>query len=457
MANLKQSDRLMQFSSPLGRDVLIIETLDGTEGISRPFEFHAQLLATVGTTIDAKALIGSKVSVAIALSDSPGSRWINGIIASFEQSSDDTEFDIYQAEIVPSFWQLKLSANCRVFQNMTVMDIVKKVIGEYGLSLSDQTVASYKTMDYCTQYGESDFHFLSRILEQNGIFYWFEHTEQDNKIFFGDSRNAYTDCPLSSSVVFEPQGSGREGAYGSGVSEFSATAAMVSGKHSTRDYDFRNYAPHDVPAKNSASPFGNNAYENFLYPAGEEGYVKQTDKELSNPDFETLFLESEALASDAVSEVFHGTSNARSFCSGFTFTMDKHARSTWNRKYLLTEVIHHVTQVPSYKTDSLAPNLGYSNRFSGISSDILFKPPQTVSKPKIYGPQTAMVVAPSGEEMFIDKLGRVCVQFFWDRDRKPNTIDNSWVRVAQPWAGSGWGTFFWPRLKDESRRPVSRW
>src|ERR1035441_9824794 len=215
MANLKQSDRLMQFSSPLGRDVLLIETLDGADGISRLFEFHAQLLATADTSIDPKALIGSKVSVAIALNDAPGSRWVNGIVASFEQSSGNVEFDVYHARIVPSLWQLTLSANCRVFQNMTVMDIVKKVIGGYGLSLADQTSASYKPLDYCTQYDESDFHFISRILEQSGIFYWFEHTENDNKIMFGDGRNAYAGCPLSSSVVYEPDGSGREGAYGS--------------------------------------------------------------------------------------------------------------------------------------------------------------------------------------------------------------------------------------------------
>jgi type VI secretion system secreted protein VgrG len=449
MAKLKQSDRLMQFSSPLGRDVLLIETLDGAEGISRLFEFHAQLLATFDTAVDPKALIGSKVSIAIALNDASGSRWVNGIVASFEQSSGDVEFDVYHARILPSLWQLTLSSNCRVFQNMTVMDIAKKVIGEYSLSLSDQTSASYKTLDYCTQYDESDFHFISRILEQSGIFYWFVHTEDDNKIVFGDGRSAYGDCPLSSSVVYEPDGSGREGAYGSGISEFSATAAMVSGKHSTRDYDYRTYAPHDVPATASASPYGKNGYEDFLYPAAEEGYVKEADKELSTPDFAALFLDSETVASDAVSEVFHGTSNARSFCSGYTFTMDKHPRSAWNRKYLLTEVVHQVTQVPSYKADGMAGGSGYGNRFSSVSSDLVFKPALTARRPRIYGPQTAMVVTPSGEEMFIDKLGRVCVQFFWDRDRKPNTIDNTWVRVAQPWAGSGWGTFFWPRLKDE--------
>ena len=160
MASLKQADRLMQFSSPLGKDVLLIESLDGAEGISRLFEYDVELLATVDTAIDPKSVVGAKVAVAIALSDVQGSRWINGIVASFEQCAGDEEFDMYRARIVPSMWQMTLSSNCRVFQNKTVLDIVKAVLGEYGLSLSDQTSGSYKPLEYCTQYSESDFHFV---------------------------------------------------------------------------------------------------------------------------------------------------------------------------------------------------------------------------------------------------------------------------------------------------------
>jgi type VI secretion system secreted protein VgrG len=235
MASPKQADRLMQFTSPLGKDVLLIESLDGAEGISRLFEFQVELLATVDTAIDPKSIIGAKVTVAIALNDTQGSRWINGIITSFEQCAGDTEFNIYRARIVPSMWQLTLSSNCRVFQNKTVLEIAKAVIGEYGLSVSDQTNTSYKPLDYCTQYSESDFHFVSRILEESGIFYWFEHTDQDNKIALGDGRNAYQDCPLSASIPYALNEKGREGAYGARVMEFTSTATMVAGKHSTAD------------------------------------------------------------------------------------------------------------------------------------------------------------------------------------------------------------------------------
>lgn len=439
----------MQFSSPLGKDVLLIESFDGAEGISRQFEFHAELLAIAGTEIDPKAIIGAKVSIALNLNDVQGSRWISGFVASFEQGAGDDEFDVYRARIVPSMWQLTLNSNCRVFQNKTVLEIAKAVFGEYGLSIQDHTSKSYKPLDYCTQYSETDFEFVSRILEEHGIFYWFEHTDQDNKIVLGDGRSAYQDCAKSSTVTYALNDKGREGSYGSSANEFSASASMVTGKHSTQDYDFRKYAAHDIPSKDSASKYGKNGFESYFYAAGEEGYVKESDKQLSGPDFGATILETRALAADAMAEVFRGATNARSLCAGYAFSMTKHPKSAWNRKYLLTAVTHQASQVPSYRSNGSGNETGYTNRFTAVSSDVTFKPSRTIGKPRIYGPQTALVVAPHGEEMYIDKLGRVCIQFFWDRKRKPNTVDNTWVRVAQSWAGNGWGTFFWPRLKDE--------
>jgi type VI secretion system secreted protein VgrG len=448
MASPKQADRLMQFSSPLGKDVLLIESLEGAEGISRLFEFRVELLATVDTTINPKSIVGAKVAVAIALNDKQGSRWINGIVASFEQCAGDTEFNVYQARIVPSMWQLTLSSNCRIFQNKTVLDIAKAVIGEYGLSLSDQTEGSYKQLDYCTQYSESDFHFVSRILEESGIFYWFEHTDQDNKIMLGDSRSAYQDCPISASIPYHTSPSGEEGAYGAWVNEFTSTATMVSGKHSTAEYNYKNYAREDVPAKDSASQFGKNAFDEYLYPAGGEGY--SDDAPDVSQSLETLFLDTRALAADCIAEVFRGDANARSLCPGYTFTLTDNPRDAWNRKYLLTSVTHQADQVPPYRTADELKRSGYSNQFTAVSSDIVFKPTPTFVKPRIYGPQTAVVVGSGGEEIHIDSLGRVQVRFFWDKlNDDTSTVDCTWVRVAQSWAGNGWGAYFWPRVKDE--------
>ncbi|MGP8268446.1 MAG: type VI secretion system Vgr family protein [Terracidiphilus sp.] len=448
MGSWKQADRLMQFSSPLGKDVLLIESLDGAEGISRLFEYHVELLATVDTKIDPKTILGSKVTVAISLNDAQGSRWINGIVASFEQCAGDKEFDVYRARIMPSMWQLTLSSNCRVFQNKTVLEIAKAVIGEYGLSLSDQTNTTYKQLEYCTQYSESDFHFVSRMLEESGIFYWFEHSDQDNKIVLGDSRNAYQDCPLSASVPYALNEHGPEGVYGARVTEFSATATMVSGKHSTADYNYRDFARADVPDKNSSSPFGKNAFDEYLYPAGGEGYAN--DAKQVSKDLESLYLETRALATDATAEVYRGSGNARSFCAGYTFTLSKNPREAFNRKYLLTAVTRHANQVPSYRSGDTWQGSGYSNRFTAVSSDIVFKPALTFMKPRIHGPQTALVVGPKDEEIYLDPLGRAKVQFFWDKQNpRKSTLDTTWVRVAQNWAGNGWGSYFWPRVNDE--------
>jgi type VI secretion system secreted protein VgrG len=447
MASVTQTDRLMQFTSPLGKDVLLIESLAGKEYISSLFWYNAELLATAGTSIDPTAIVGSKVTVAINLNDVIGTRWINGIVSSFQQCAGDEDFDVYSAHIVPSMWQLQLSANCRVFQNKTVLEIAKAVIGEYGLSISDQTSNSYKPLDYCTQYSETDFNFVSRILEESGIFYWFEHSDQDNKIVLGDDRSAYQDCPVSAKVPYALKGIGAEGAYAAWVSEFNSMATMVPGKHATADYNFRTYARLDVADKNSSSPYGKNAYESYHYPAGEEGYLKSADTQLAT-QLESLFLDAREVATDAMAEVLNGNSNARSLCAGYTFTLDKHPRSAWNKKYLLTTVGHHADQVPSYRTSG-SQGTGYNNSFTAISSDIVYKPARKTAKPTIPGPQTAIVVVPSGEDMYIDKFGRVCVQFIWDKLRKPNTVDNTWVRVAQSWAGNGWGTYFWPRVKDE--------
>jgi type VI secretion system secreted protein VgrG len=450
MPSITQRDRLLQFTSPAGQDVLLLESVWGAEPISRLFEFHAELLATTDTVIDPTEIVGAAVNISIDLSDVLGKRYISGIVAAFEQGGGDEEFNNYRAHIVPALWQLTLNSDCRVFQDKTVMEIIDDVLSPYGLSYQNSCTNTYKPLDYCTQYQETDFNFFSRLLEQHGIFYWFEHTADSHEVVFGDSRDVYPDCPLSSDVQYSPQGSGEDGSYGSGVSEISAISTMVSGKHTYWDYDFRAYGSgsRQITTQNSKSPFGNNAYERYMYPAGEQGFNKKTESQHTDPDFGTLFLDAQTTAMDATAQVFNGAADTRSFCAGHAFTMSDHPRDEWNQRYLLTEVVMHATQVPSYRSKA-GSNGGYSNQFKAISADIVYKPQAITPKPLIHGPQTAVVQSPQGEEQAVDSMGRVCVRLFWDRLREDDTIDNTWVRVAQPWAGSGWGFYLWPRKGDE--------
>jgi type VI secretion system secreted protein VgrG len=449
MSDLTQDDRLMQFTSPLGKDVLLIEGVTGSEGISHLFEFRADLLADKNTSIDPKDIVGTNVTVAIALTDDAGTRWINGIVTSFEQGAGDGEFNEYYATIMPSMWELTLSSTSRVFQSMSVLDIVKKIFTDYGLSVSDKTVGAFLKLEYCTQYSESDFHFVSRLLQQHGINYWFEHSDSDNKIILGNDTTAYQDCPIVSAVQFEASKSGSEGSYGSRVTEFIMEASMVSGSHSTSDYNYSQYKRLDAGPTKSASTYGKNSYEVYLYPAGQEGYLKVLET-MSNPDdsvnLEKVFLQARFQASESVITTYRGNGTLRTMLPGYTFTLSDHP--SLDNPYLLVGVTHSVDQLPSYRTRGSSGN-EYSNRFMAVQSSVIYKPPQTFEKPRIYGPQTAKVVVASGEEIHLDKMGRVNVQFFWDKVRKDNTPDNTWVRVAQQWAGNGWGAYFWPRVGDE--------
>lgn len=452
MGNLNQADRLMQFTVAGDADSLLIETLDGHESLSHLFNYHVELLAPLDASqndnIKPSSVIGAKATVSIGLNDKYGSRYINGIVASLEACGGDDEFNVYRACLVPSLWQLTLNSNCRVFQNKTVIEILKDVVKEYGITLEDHTETSYKKLEYCTQYSESDFHFISRLLEEHGIFYWFVHTDEDHKLQIGDSLKSYADCPVSSEIPWVLNKSGAEGGYGAGVDSMNLTASMVTGVHSTADYDYRGFARKDADKKNSSSTYGKNGYEHYLYPAGEEAYTMDKDSQLTG-ELQPTFLTARQQASDLAAEVYRGSSNARTFSSGNTFTLSKHPVSTMNDKYLLISIVHHCRQTPSYRTRGEEGGSGYSNTFAAVSAKLVFRPEVKNVKPRIYGPQTAKVVAPRGSEIWIDKLGRVNVQFHWDRLREKDTPDNTWVRVAQQWAGNGWGTFFWPRLNDE--------
>ena len=449
MPDYKQAGRLMQFASSLGQDTLLINNFDGVEGMSRLFEFSADLLGDADSPVDPSDIVGTKVTVAIDLLDVTGTRYVNGLVAAFEQTSGDDEFNHYRALMVPSLWLLTLASNCRVFQGKTVMAIIKEVIGAYGLSMSDETTASYEALDYCTQYNETDFNFISRLAEQFGIFYFFEHVNGDNTVVFADDRSAYSPCPQVSAAQYSPEGGGNEGAYQSIVDDLRATATLVTGSHTSRDVDFRTYSPNVAGPVPSTHDMGKNAWEKYQFPVGESGYVKVVDKQLTTPAHGKLILGAQRDASDVAANLFHGTSNARTFQPGFTFDLTQHPRDAWNQTYFITEVVHSIQQLPPYHANDPSPSNAYSNRFVGIESTRLFRPVAHTPKPRIMGPQTAIVVAPSGEDLALDKQGRVCVQFFWDRTRAANTVDNTWVRVAQAWAGNGWGTYFWPRINDE--------
>ena len=451
MPAFAQTNRLLKFTSPLGSDVLLPERFSGTEGVSELYRYEIELLATPQTTIDPKNIVGQKVCLGILVDGISKMRYFNGIVSSFEMSGGDGELNSYRAIVVPSLWLLTLNTNTRVFQDKTVVDVVKEVLSTYSISPSLETSETYTPMEYCVQYRETDLHFISRLMEQHGILYYFKHTENDHTLTLQDTSSKLSACAFQDSFRYAPEPENQEGFYDFVVKELLARSTLVSGKYTSWDYSFIRYktVPDGGAKQQTKGPLGANSNEQYDYADSAAAYLKKEDSDSKIGDLTTFFTGIRRDAGDAATSAVEGSSNAISMQTGYTFTLEEHPQSSLNQKYLLLRAQHQAQQLPSYRSrvsDSPAP---YSNTFTAIPSSIPYRPPIETPKPVVHGMHTGKVVAPSGEESHLDKYGRVCVQFWWDRLRKENTLDNTWLRVAQPWAGKGWGTYFWPREGDE--------
>ncbi|HEU4983262.1 MAG TPA: type VI secretion system tip protein TssI/VgrG [Acidobacteriaceae bacterium] len=451
MGAFGQDERLLNFTSPLGADVLLADRVSGVEGISELFSYTVDLLATPDTTIEPKKLIGQKVTLSIQADDAGTQRYINGYVASLELRGGDKEFNSYRAVMVPNVWALTLNKNTRVFQNQTVTDVVKAVLGGYNISPSIDTSVTYTPMEYCTQYRETDFNFISRLMEQHGILYYFKHTQNDHTFTLQDTSSKLGACPVQDGFRYAPQEGDTEGYYDFVVSELGARSTMVTGKHTTWDYSFIRYkaVPDSSTSADTKGPLGANSNEDYDYADSAAAYIKKDSSDSKISDIGTLLLNVRRDACDAEEVLVMGESNAIVMQPGYSIELTEHPQSSLNTKYLLTRVLMQAEQLPSYRTQTPNSPKPFSNRFTAIPFSIPYRPPITTKKPVVNGMHTGQVVVPSGEDSYMDKYGRVCVQFWWDRLRKANTPDNTLLRVAQQWAGSGWGTYFWPRVNDE--------
>ncbi len=448
MGAFKQDERILTFTSPLGKDVLLPEHLAGMEGISELFFYQLDLLATTETKVDPKKIVGQKVTVAIHATDSGTQRYVNGFVSGFEINGGDEEFNNYRAYIVPSLWALTLNKNTRVFQDITVVDVIKSVLSNYKISPADETSNTYTKMEYCTQYRETDFAFISRLMEQHGILYYFKHSQDDHTFTLQDVSSKLSACPIQNAFRYAPQGDRTEGFYDFVVTDFHSRTSMVTGTYTAWDYGFVPYSV-STDKQTTRAPLGQNNNENYDYANSAAAYLKKNGSQSKIPD-QVQFLNTMRYQSgDASSVVIEGNSNAICLQTGYNFELSKHPQSSLNEKYLITRVEHNVRQMPSYRSKNQGPREPYGNTFTAIPFSIPYRPPLKTPKPVVNGMHTGKVVVNSGEDSFMDKYGRVCVQFWWDRQRKPNTPDNTLLRVAQSWAGKGWGTYFWPRVDDE--------
>ena len=439
MAAWTELKRFLNLLTPLGPDKLLLRSFNGEEGISQLFHFHLDMLSE-DPAIDFDGIVGQNVTFSVRLAETSEARYFNGHVSRFVQLPGEQRLTHYQAEVVPWLWFLTRTADCKIFQNKTVLDIVKDVFQYFGFTdFDDQTQKTYPKWEYCVQYRETAFNFVSRLLEQEGIFYFFKHENGKHTLVLGDEPSVHKPCPSQSRVMFDRSALREHRHEEDVIFGWKQEQEMRPGKYALCDYNFQTPATRLNTEVNSAiNQGGNTRFEVYDYP----GIYEKRDE---GDALSKVRIEEQ----ETVHALFHGESDCRTLASGFKFDFYGYERKDQNATYVLTRITHHGEEGGFYTGQGSVTDSTYGNNFTAIQASVPFRPARVAPKPLIHGTQTAVVVGPSGEEIYTDKYGRVKVQFYWDRLGKLNEASSCWIRVAEPVAGKGWGAVWTPRIGQE--------
>ncbi|GAA6172879.1 type VI secretion system spike protein VgrG1b [Colwellia sp. KU-HH00111] len=429
-----QEHRLVAISTPLGDEELALYKADIDEELGRPFSITVELISE-NDNISLDDLIGQNVTIRLETEEEEA-RYFNGFVSEFFQLSNTDRYAKYGAVIRPWFWLLNLSENCRIFQEKSYPDIINDVFEQLGFSDFDSKLSgSYDPQEYVVQFNESDFNFVTRIMEQEGIYYYFEHTNGKHTLVMVDDVGMLPD--VGDVPFYQPEDTTNQFNI-EGVSRWENFRRIRSGGVRLSDYDF------ETPSKNleavSSMPktASLSSLERFNYP----GKYKERGK---GTDYTRLLMEKENVSYDTK----EASSNVRTLSSGAHFNLTDHVRDDQNGQYLITKFRCTLKSDEFLSNNKSDDSQLYTCQFDAIPSDVSFRTQLSAKKPEMVGPQTAMVVGKAGEEIWTDKYGRVKVLFHWDRYAQADEESSCWMRVAQTWAGKNWGHIQVPRIGQE--------
>ncbi|MGH8434364.1 MAG: type VI secretion system Vgr family protein [Pseudomonas sp.] len=426
MAVYTQTSRPMRVDTVLGPEVLLIKSFTGHEAVSQPYLFELDL-ASEKDDIKAKDMLRTAASVSVKLHNGE-TRVFHGLIRRFTQHATKGDLTFYRAEVVPWFWFLSISRNCKIFQNLTVVEIVEKIFKDLGYADYEiRCTRSYNKREYCVQYRETNLDFVSRLLEEEGIFYFFKHEASKHTMVLADNNSSVALCPGVPEARIAEEVPANEDV----ILDMSHEHSVHLGKVTLAEYDYLQPSLNLLSQIEGEGP--DEAYDNrsVLYTERDHGV-----------QFARLRLEAE----EATQLVVRGTGTCK-FQSGFRFNLKDHYRADLNQAYMILEVRHSASG-QEYRSTA-ASDFSYESTFVAMPHSIPFRPRRTTEKPVLNGSQTALVVGKKGEEIWVDKHGRVKVQFHWDRDGKKDEKSSCWVRVASLWAGKAWGAVHIPRIGQE--------
>jgi type VI secretion system secreted protein VgrG len=431
MSPVTQANRTLRVETALGEDALFLHALSGEEGVSRPFRFLLDL-SSEGTMLpDASALLGTPACVSIEL-PSGGQRIVHGLISRFRRNGSGLVLDSYQAELVPWLWMLSLSTDCCIHQKKTVPEIVKSVFDELGFADYRLAVTKeYPKREFCVQYRETHLAFVSRLLEDEGIFYYFEHAADKHTLVLADNAASLPVCPNGARIAVAPASTGwsfAEAAY----NRLTVERAVHTKKVALTDYNYLTPSTDLVAEEAGSTGRG----ETFDFPGG---YAK--------PDEGTRYARLRLEELESEREVATGFSSAAALTSGYTVTLANSAPAGGDGDWLLLSVQHQAQQGSFQSGDEQA--FSYENQFTAVPAGTCWRPPRRTPRPRVRGTQSALVVGKAGEEIWTDAQGRVTLHFYWDRRSKRDEHSSCPIRCSTAWAGKGWGQFSVPRIGQE--------
>jgi type VI secretion system secreted protein VgrG len=427
-----QDGRLIALETPLGKDFFLLTSISATEALSEPFRFDLEALSEE-MAVSAKDMVGSEVTIRIGMPDAQ-TRTIHGLVGGFSAGAVQIEgFRTYRIQVVPWLWLLSHSADCRIFQNLSVPEILEKVFQDHGFQDYELRVqpGDYPPREFCVQYRETAFDFVSRLMEQEGLFYFFEHEEKRHLLVVADANVAFQ--PLAEERVICSAAGGQT----RGISGWEHVYELRTGRRAFRDFNFEKPSTDLLSGEPTVVELDvARRLERFDYP----GSYAELDRGMQ-------LARVQMQAEEAGHHRVLGSSEYVQFAPGGRFTVAEHPiRAEIDGSYVLRRVRHEARE-GSYFAGGTPSS--YANEFEALPADTAFRAPIRTPKPLVQGPQTAIVVGPPGEEILTDKYGRVKLQFHWDRLGQRDDKSSCWVRVSQSWAGAGYGFMQIPRIGQE--------
>lgn len=458
-----QEGRLLRVTTPLDDDFLLIKRIRASEGLSKLFRYELELLheeneaGDAPTLVDPQQILGQKMCVSVTQDDG-ARRFFNGICIDLVQGNRNERFTKYSAVLVPTFWLLTQNCQSRIFQNLSVPEILRRVFEGFEFDMEVQ--GTFEPRNYCVQYRESDFDFASRLMEEEGIYFYFEHTADSHRMIIGNSERSHRECPTKSQIPFSLDVSTNPDEWQGCIRSWRNANKLRTGKFTLRDHNFQ--LPTNTLEAVEMSRFsigGNQDLELYDFP-GE--YAKRFDgidpsggeqQSVLQKVFEdrqrTVSIRQQEI--DVAYRSSIGRSDSCALTAGYRFQMTEHPESSNNRNHTIVTLQIEAVQTPSYSSNESLFDAYVVNFFSIPQGEgqAPFRPARTTAKPIVHGSQTAVVVGPSGQEIFTDKFGRVKVQFHWDREGRNDASSSCWLRVSTSIAGNKWGTMFIPRVGQE--------